>query len=847
MAIWGLLAGLLKMILIAATTTALNRMMAKKKPKDRAAGVVSNVQSNDEPLKLIYGETRVNTNQIYKVSSGTDNSYLHIIGIIGEGPINGIFCEDGTIFNTPATQMPYDRFSINHALVYMDGELWTKDWSTRAYMEYFDGSDDQTVCATLNAAIPTWTDPMRNTAYIYLRLTYDEDLVNVEPDVTVVVSGLKLYDPTALTTAVSNNPALVCYDMITRPSCRGGMGLDNWHAAPPSDPRVDIDWVEACRSYCATKGWTFNASISEDNYFIDNLQLVLNCFRGSMIYSEGMFKLRFLDMNYEGSAVMDLTEDDTIDDGSKSTLTLSPRVDMFDLPNTVEAQYIAKDINYIRETYTYSDQDALDADGDQRTETVELLGLSLDNVQKMCNYYLERWRWGLKASVSVRDRALSLEAMDLVTLTHTMPGWTEHDMRVISTGFDPRTNAMQLILEEEDIDLYDDDYDPAELTDESTNLPRATDPIPSVINVVSSEEVYYYRGRSFTRFKIDFDRPSSEYSLFWKHAEIWIRKGGTGDYKHITSVTTDYEIDPVEEGEEYDIKLRSVSVYGQKESLDTCWRVNHTIIGVTGVPTNLSGMSAIVNGDSVSIYADPVSDPDIDGYEVRLGTLWDGALFISFNKAPSLRLTGVRPGTHTFWLSPVRLGVNGSRIYSGTPVSATCTVFIPAGITVPAFDTWTWDFNSIGTHDNTEYVLHNAVDAMKCSHTSDVLTGDWTSPSRDLGSLQKVRIWGEFSTDFVATDTTFDGVGGETLSFDELDGETNSFNEIFEPSAAGQLQVTLQHSTDDSTFYDIDRFEIMCAEVSARYLRVVITITDPTLDSNLYLYELPMKAHTGPQ
>jgi hypothetical protein len=40
--------------------------------------------------------------------------------------------------------------------------------------------------------------------------------------------------------------------------------------------------------------------------------------------------------------------------------------------------------------------------------------------------------------------------------------------------------------------------------------------------------------------------------------------------------------------------------------------------------------------------------------------------------------------------------------------------------------------------------------------------------------------------------------------------------------------------------------EILCAEVYARYLKIEVTITDPTLDANLYLEEVTMTAATGP-
>jgi len=301
-------------------------------------------------------------------------------------------------------------------------------------------------------------------------------------------------------------------------------------------------------------------------------------------------------------------------------------------------------------------------------------------------------------------------------------------------------------------------------------------------------------------------------------------------------------------------------------------------VGKTDSPSNLSALTAAANGDSVSLYADPVSDPDIEGYEVRLGSAWTGGIFISFNKYPSLRLNGVRPGTHTFWIAAKDNAGN----YSSTPVSATVTVYIPPGYSeLATYGSWTWDFTTApaGTFDNTEHVTYDATDSLKCSHNGDVLTGTWESDAYDLGSTEKVRVWGDFLTAFSSSDTTWNGVAplstqawedlatgsdtwedvwatstitwvaeaGSNIRWNDLNVSTMTWNEIFGPTSAGQVSAKLKYSEDDISYSEISYFEILCAEVYARYIKVEVTITDPTLDSNLYLKEINMKAYTGPQ
>jgi len=860
----------------------------------KSRGVLANTKTTDWDMRLIYGECRVGINIAYVGTSGSDNKYLHYIGVIGEGEINGFVQDEEEV----------DQ-------LFLDGDLWTRWGSEYVYYELFTGTSTQNVCSTLNTAISEWTDPLRYTAYIYLRLKYDQDKWVKKPDVTVAIEGLKVYDPTDDITAYSNNPALVVYDMLTRSSKRGGMGIQS--------SRIDADALDTAKDYCTAKGWTANIPISENNCVSENVQLILNCFRGGIIYSENLYKLRFRDLNYEQTAQMTFTEDDILEG---SPLKLKPKSSLFDRPNCVKVLFYNSAKKYVEDSYSFPDSTAIALDQDYREREIKLYGLStLDKVQPMAYYYLERWRWGLLADFGTLSHAMRLEPYDLIQLTHDLAGWDGQDLRVMKPAINA-SGEVSLSCVEEKEELYDDEYNPPPASEwHDTTLPDPLDPPPSVIADIPEEEVYYYRGRSFTRWKIDFDGPAPEDYPFWDYAEIWVKIGSAGEYRYMTKSTSDYVLDPVEEGETYYVKMRSVSIFGVKEDFDSATTVSKTIVGKTTTPTNLTSMTAVANGDTVTIFADPVDDPDIEGYEVRLGDSWIGAIFISFNKAPSIRLVGVRPGTHKFWMSPKDNAGN----YSDTPVYASVTVFIPPGYTqLPTYGSWAWDFTT-GTHDNTEHDTYDSEDALKCSHTNDVITGTWESPTYDLGAVEKVRVWGDFRTSFVSTDTTWDGVapldveetidnagavnkggglvgipitghgfsasdvigisgtrnynGGYTIVSETtneivitatyvyemfqgteqvatgilwsgLNADTKAWDEIFDPVAAGIIQAKFKYSDTDSgwsTAPYVERFEILCAEVESRYVRVEVTITDPTLDANLYLRELNMLAYEGPQ
>ena len=72
----------------------------------------------------------------------------------------------------------------------------------------------------------------------YTRLTWDEDTWNGFPKLSATVYGLKLYNPVSGATAWSDSVPLAAYDMLTRPSSRGGLGLDNYGGPVPSLTRA---------------------------------------------------------------------------------------------------------------------------------------------------------------------------------------------------------------------------------------------------------------------------------------------------------------------------------------------------------------------------------------------------------------------------------------------------------------------------------------------------------------------------------------------------------------------------------------------------------------------------------
>lgn len=821
-------ANIIVQIIIAIVISVITKVVASAMQSDpttvvRRRGVLSNTVSTQETLPLIYGKHRIGVNWVDISLAGNDNQYLYGITTLGEGEINGLVQVDGVdqIF---LNDKIWTEFQTSGSNLFKISKYYNFDY------ELFNGAADQALCVNYAAKKSGWDSALRYTAYLFTTFQFSDTLFQSRPEVTALIEGLKIYNPVTEVTEYSNNAALCTYDFLTRSSRRGGMGI--------ASSRIDTDSVIAAAAYCAAKGWTCDIVLKDDVPALEHLGMMLNTFRGSLIRSGTKFKLTYRDLDYEAS-VMDLSEDDVMESAGKSTLRIT-QPSIFDTPNAVKMTYYNEEKEYAQDELVVSDEDALEADGwDYREKEISMQGFTnVSNVQKMANYFLERLRINKTIFFVGSRKCVMLEPEDLVTLTHSRPGWDKKMMRLTESAISQVEGVSLSSIEEDEI-FYDDTYNPQDHKTYDTNLPSPSDTIPTVINVVNSEEVYTYRGRSFTRWQIDFDPPLTSQYPWWDHGDIYIKIGVDGDWKYQTTAKSNFVLDPVEEGKQYFCKIVSVSIWGSKQPFEDGYTISKNIVGKTTIPADVTGFTAVAHGDTVTLLADKLADDDIFGYEVRLGDNWDNGLFVGFNETPNIRLAGVRPSPsgspHVFWIKAMDNAGN----YSENAAYASATVFYPANYTDK--NTWTWDFTSApaGTFTNTQYSSGGCI----CSHTDNVLVGTWLSPEYDLGSTKTVRIWGDFLTSLVNGGNTWDDIIPDGATWDDVIGDITYWRELLTPAVTGKITAKLKWgNTSGNLNNEVSGFEILSPEINGRYVQAEITITDPNITTSIKLLTLHMKA-----
>ena len=114
---------------------------------------------------------------------------------------------------------------------------------------------------------------------------------------------------------------------------------------------------------------------------------------------------------------------------------------------------------------------------------------------------------------------------------------------------------------------------------------------------------------------------------------------------------TEHFILDVEDGVAYDVRVRAVNSLGVKSAFTTV--ANHTVIGKTVPPAEVTGFSAAQNGNAMNFRWTQVSDVDLAGYEIRFNprgtTVWaDATPLTQVTRGTAITNAQVPPGSWTF-------------------------------------------------------------------------------------------------------------------------------------------------------------------------------------------------------
>lgn len=573
--------------------------------------------------QIIYGEVRVGGVRVYDASTGNNNEFLHRILAFTGHEIDS-----------------YQQIYLNDEIVTLDvnGNV-TSPARYNGYVrikKYF-GTTTQTADTDLISETSALTDGrwtsehrLQGIAYLYVRFKYNADVFpNGIPSVSSVIRGKKVYDPRTATTAWSSNPALCLRDYIV-----SDYGLNQ------SSSKIDDTLVTTAANVCdetvdGENRYTCNGNFVTSFQPSQILSDMLTSMGGLLWYSQGKWRMKAAKYT---TPVLTLDENDL-----RSGISLSTRHSRRSNFNTIKGKFKGAESDWQEADYpAVSDPVFVSADnGIVNTLDFPLpFTTSSKTAQRIANIALRRNREQLTFSASFGLKAFQVQVGDFVYVNNTRFGWSNKPFEVtnwtfgLTEGLDLQA---QMTLREISSAVFTDESATV-FENNNTTLPNPFTPAP--VGIALGSEVRIINEHITNSIYIDV---TSSTPFAVERVEVQFKKSsdtnwtvvGVGDLGRfeVLDVFDDF----------YDIRARSYTFLGVKS--DWVTYTNFIVAGLASPPSDVTGLSAQLNGSTVNLNWNPVPDLDLSFYRIRhsvdeSGASWAGAVtYVDKVPRPSASIT----------------------------------------------------------------------------------------------------------------------------------------------------------------------------------------------------------------
>jgi len=802
----------------------------------QSGGTTITQKGSVNPHRIIYGKTRVGGTIVYAETTSSTNEFLHMIIAFAGHEINSItkvfFNED----EVPLTQDGSDSNGVARLFPSSGNE-----YEGKARIKKHLGADSQLADADLVSDIGQWTanHRLRGIAYVYVRLSFDSDVYpNGVPNISFEVEGKKVFDPRTSATAFSSNPALCIRDYL----------LDDNYGLDADATEINDTNFQSVANTCdedvsLTSGtedrFTMNGSFELQQSPKTIIENMLSTMAGHLIYSNGQFKLR---PAIYSTPTVTLSEEHFL-----SGITLNTRISKKELFNAVKGLYAEPANNYQPQDYPILTSSTFETeDNSERTfgEFNFPFTTSSTTVQRLAKIQLQKARQQISFTSTFNLNAFQLDIGDTVQITNSRLGFSGKTFEL--TGWQFSMNAgdeapipvIDAEFRETASAVYDfstSDYSSIS-SGKTTNLPTAsTVSAPSGLTL-TDELVQYNDGTVIVKLVINFTAPTDNFSeIFEVEVKQLTDADGTSvtdDFKLIgRGARTKFEFLNVIDKAQYQVRVRSVNIFGVKSSTITA---NRTIIGQIAPPSDVENFACNIVGKEAHLSFDPVPDLDLSHYRINYSPLTSGA---EWQNSIVLVKKLSRPGTSI--VVPAKTGTYLIKAVDKLGnVSINATSVVTQITTIGEFtDLLTQNENPDFAGTTSDTVITTLEDGAKCivlkgNQLFDDVTGNFdaiTSTLFDGGENATVKSSGtyEFSqvvdagaivtTQITATLTQqvtdrariFDFVSGD------FDDQPSNFDGDANTQCSSELQIAV--SNDNVTFSTFQDFTI--GDYSGRFFK----------------------------
>lgn len=670
------------------TSTKKNRKFARKKIKRQKKrqlipqGVNASITQSDAPQEIVYGEIRKG-GLIAFLHKSNNNLWLNHIIVLASHEIEEVtklyLDNDEIEFNTGTNSDPRWASGPEKAGTSYDAKVFLDSTNL--------GTTTQTAQADYLSLFPSyWTSShrLRGHAHVALTLVWNGKLFTEGvPDIEFLVKGKKLYDPRSDTTVYSNNAALIVADWLTDQTF--GLGV-LW-------ADIDTTALNTAANVCdeeinltaggTEKRYTINGVIHAEQPHEEVLEAMRTSFAGDIVYSGGKW---FIYAGEYRAPSITLTADDLRSNVKIETMT--SRSARF---NSVRGTYLSAINNYEITDYPVVTNSTYVTEDNGETVYADFsfpLVTSATQAQRLAKIELEKARrsitidaeWGLKALQFMPGNTASI-TLDRYGFSSKVFEIEELNINLMGSGI-PEVDVALLLKEiDENVFIWDPDND-----EQTANQAPATDlPDPFTVEDISGvtltsgsqQLIQGSDGTVFSRIKVSWTAISDSFITDGGTIEIQFKKSEESTYLPLATIPgdrTSFFITSVEDGELYDVRLRSKNALGTVG--DWVESTNHTVIGKTAPPANVQNLTVSLKRDDVLLTWDEVSDIDLDHYEVRKGSTWATAEVLGVTQTNRFIYEETTAAIHNFLVKAVDTSDN----YSTNAISQSIEIAAPGKV-----------------------------------------------------------------------------------------------------------------------------------------------------------------------
>ena len=828
---------------------------------EAAQGILLNKDSNNSQIPVVYGQRQVGISRVFVESSGTNNTYLYVAGVLCEGGGNGIESIDEIYIDDKLVTWSGSLTDGTLRTVSSSDTNFYKDGASLISAQCFYGLDNQSASSLLDEST-NWDSnyKLSGLAYVAFKFTWNQDAFNGLPDVKVTLKGKKIYDPrldstkggsgshredTASTWSYTDNSALILLDYLR--NTRYGKGLPN------SAFETNYDSFKTAATLCETQVtpytsgstidlFTTNAVIDTSQKVIDNVKELLNPMRAIFTYTQGKYKLIIED---SGSSALSITKDYIIGGikilGEKKNSKYNRVIGTFTNPEKNWQEDIVTFPPYDDSSLPVADQYATLLAEDNGTKLEGQFDFkNITNpyqAEELCEIILRRSRNALAVELRCTSEALNLTIGDIVDLTYVTGGFSAKPFRVMGLAINS-DSTVDLQLTEHQDNFYTWSSKAQAPTIADTTLPNPNNVSAPASVTLDDQLIQYSDGVVITALDVTIGASPDSFVDYYQveyklntETDYIIAGQGKGLTQRILNVI---------DGETYNVRVKAFNTLGASSTYTSASRV---IVGGTLPPEDVTNFACNIIGGDAHLSWTQIGDLDLAYYTIRYSTLTTGA---EWANSVSLVEKVARPATSV--TVPARVGsylikaVDKNGNYSVNESIIATTVTTVGNYNAIATSTQSPTF--AGTKTNV-YVDENGYLRLDSSELFDSATGLFDSATAtffeegvttydlypegsylftspiDLGATYTSRVTANITQGSDNIDNLFDSASGD------FDDAASNFDGDTPANCTAFLQIST--STDGVTYTAFRNFVI--GDYSGRYLKFKLVLTSDDLAS----------------